>query len=296
MGTLKYKALIVAATLLWGAAFVFMKDAVNVLPPAFLLGVRFLAAGAVLLLALWPHVRKAHDRRHFAAGAVLGVLNFLAFWTQTIGLDHTTPGKNAFITGLYCVIVPFVWWVLAKRRPTAANLVAAVLAVAGVGLVSLSGDASELAMGFGDAMTLVCAFFFAVHIVYMAKYADEGLDALALTVYQFLVEGVCGLAIGLCFEVVPAPSAVSVDVVATLAYLVIGASCLALLFQNIALAHVPPGQASLLLSLESVFGVVFSVLLYGEQMTPRLVVGFALIFVAVLVSEGLPGKKTSAQA
>ena len=76
-----------------------------------------------------------------------------------------------------------------------------------------------------------------------------------------------------------------------MAYLVVFASCVALVIQNVALAHVPPAQASLFLSLESVFGVLFSILLYGELLTVRLVVGFVLIFIALLVSEGIFSRK-----
>ena len=92
---------------------------------------------------------------YLVKGTILGVVCYLAFWVQTIGLDHTTPGKNAFLTATYCVIVPFAWWAIARKRPTAFNLVAAVMAVGGIGLVSLSGSLSELSMGFGDAMTPV---------------------------------------------------------------------------------------------------------------------------------------------
>ncbi|WP_165042984.1 DMT family transporter [Adlercreutzia sp. ZJ138] len=293
MSNVWYKLLIVAATIMWGLSFVFMKDAVNVLQPAYLIGIRFSLAGLILLAILWKHVRQSLDRRHLVAGLIVGVLNFLAFWVQTIGLAYTTPGKNAFITGVYCVIVPFAWWLVAKKRPTVFNLLAAVLAVAGLGLVSLTGSLFELTIEFGDLMTLVCAFFFAFHIVCVSKFSDAGLNVLALTVYQFLVGGVCGLAVGACTETLPPASAVNADLVTTMLYLVVCASCLALLFQNIALAHVPPAQASLLLSLESVFGVVFSVILYGEQMTPRLIAGFALIFAAIVISETFPLKKRS---
>lgn len=288
--TVGYKLLIVVATLFWGLAFVFMKDAVNVLEPAYLLGFRFMLAGLILLAVFWKHVRQALDKRHLIAGLVLGGLNFLAFWVQTVGLVYTTPGKNAFITGTYCVIVPFAWWLLAKKRPTKYNIIAGILAVAGLGFVSLTGSLSELSVGFGDFMTFICAILFAFHIVYVSKYSGQGMDVLALTVYQFLVGGICGFVVGACTETLPPLSAVNMDLITTMLYLVVCASCLALLFQNVALAHVPPAQASLLLSLESVFGVVFSVLLYGEQLTPRLVLGFALIFSAILVSEVLSEK------
>ena len=146
-----------------------MKDAVDVLQPAYLIGFRFLATGAILAALFFRRLRAALSGEraldYLVKGTILGVVCYLAFWVQTIGLDHTTPGKNAFLTATYCVIVPFAWWAIARKRPTAFNLVAAVMAVGGIGLVSLTGSLSELTMGFGDAMTLVSALLFAVHIV-----------------------------------------------------------------------------------------------------------------------------------
>lgn len=289
-----YKLLLVVATIIWGLSFVVMKDAVDVLEPAYLIGFRFLATGLILAVPFWRRIKAAFApekaKDYVAKGLILGILCFLAFWVQTIGLDNTTPGKNAFLTATYCVIVPFAWWVIARKRPTAFNLLAAIMAVAGIGLVSLQGSLSELSMGYGDFMTLVSALLFAIHIVYVSKFSETN-DVLVLTTLQFVVGGVCGIAYGACFETLPPASALTPEFFWNMAYLVIFASCVALVIQNVALAHVPPSQASLFLSLESVFGVLFSVLLYGEQVGLKLVFGFALIFGAILVSELFPLKR-----
>ena len=128
------------------------------------------------------------------------------------------------------------------------------------------------------------ALLFAVHIVYVSKFSGTN-DVLVLTVMQFFIGGACGVACGACFETL------SPEFFWNMAYLVIFASCVALVIQNVALAHVPPAQASLFLRLESVFGVLFSVLLYGEQVGLKLIVGFVLIFGAILVSEMFPLKR-----
>lgn len=290
-----YKLLLVVATVIWGLSYVVMKDAVDILEPAYLIGFRFLATGVILSAVFWRRMRLALTKDYLVKGLILGVLCFLGFWVQTIGLDNTTPGKNAFLTATYCVIVPFAWWVIARKRPTAFNLVAAVLCVAGIGLVSLQGSIAELSMGYGDFMTLVSALLFAVHIVYVSKFSETN-DVLALTVLQFLVGGACGIAYGAAFETLPPASALTPEFFWNMAYLVILASCVALVIQNVALAHVPPSQASLFISLESVFGVLFSVLLYGEQVSLKLIAGFVLIFGAILVSEMFPLKRKDAAA
>ena len=123
------------------------------------------------------------------------------------------------------------------------------------------------------------ALLFAVHIVYVSKFSGTN-DVLVLTVMQFFIGGACGVACGACFETLPPAWALTPEFFWNMAYLVIFASCVALVIQNVALAHVPPAQASL-----------FSVLLYGEQVGLKLIVGFVLIFGAILVSEMFPLKR-----
>ena len=284
-----YKLLIVVATIIWGFSFVVVKDAVDAVPPAWLMGMRFTATGVILAAAFHKTLRRNFDVSHLMAGAVLGVLSFLGFWIQTIGITDTTPGRNAFLTATYCVMVPFLYWIVAKRRPTVYNLVAAVLCIAGVGFVSLGGDFS-FSMRWGDAMTLLGAVFFAIHMVMVPVFASRH-DVMTITIVQIATSGLCGLAIGIASEPTPNVSALGIDFWIQLGYLVVFASCLAMVFQNVAQAKIPPAQAALLLSLESVFGVVFSVLLYGEQLTWMLVAGFALIFAAIVISEIFPRQK-----
>ena len=290
-----YKVLIVVATMIWGYSFVVMKDVVEVVPPAWLLGLRFVSAGIILCAILHKRLARSMSVKVLGMGAVLGVLDFSAFFAQTVGLQHTTPGINAFLTATYCVIVPFLWWILARRRPTVFNVGAAVLAVAGIWLVSVSSSGEGLSLGLGEGLTLLCALFFAIHIVCVSKFSRFA-DVLVLTAVQFVTEGLCGLVLGAGTEAFPAAALADPAILAQFAFLVLFASIVAFGIQNVALAYVPPAQASLLLSLESVFGVVFSILLYGETMTLRLVVGFALIFVAIVVSETFPLKKKRASS
>lgn len=285
-----YKVLIVVATIIWGFSFVVMKDVVEVLPAAWLLGIRFTFAGILLFAVLAHRVARHFSARVLAYGAILGLFDFTAFWLQTLGLEHTTPGINAFLTATYCVIVPFAWWVVARKRPTVFNVGAAVLAIGGIWLVSVSSSGETLSIGLGEGLTLGCAVVFAVHIVLVSKFAQK-CDALVLTVFQFLAEGLLGLAVGAISEPFPGIGAFTPGVVGQLLFLAVFASVVAFGIQNVSLAHVPPAQASLLLSLESVFGVVFSILLYGEQMTLRLVIGFILIFAAIVISETFPLKE-----
>ena len=253
------------------------------------MGMRFVATAAILAVVFHETLHANFDTSHLFAGVVLGVLSFLGFWIQTIGITDTTPGRNAFLTATYCVMVPFLYWIVAKRRPTVFNLVAAVMCIAGVGFVSLGGDFT-FSMRWGDAMTLLSAVFFALHMVMVPVFANRR-DIMTITIVQIGTSGLCGIAIGALSEPTPAFSSLGIDFWVQLGYLVIFASCLAMVFQNVAQAKIPPAQASLLLSLESVFGVAFSVLLYGEELTWMLLAGFALIFCAIVISEIFPRPK-----
>ena len=281
---MRYRLLIIAATIIWGSSFVIVKDVTNSMPPAWILVVRFTAAAIIMAVAFLKYRELYFERSHVGFGLLFGLAMFLAYYTQTIGITDTTPGKNAFLTGTYCVIVPFLAWVLVRRRPNRYNIVAAVLCIVGIGFISLDGN---LTMRFGDAMTLVCAVFYALHIILVSQFA-QGRNIYVLTMWQFVGVAICSLIVGGLFEPMPDWAAVPMDCWISLAYLAVACTMVALLFQNIGQAHLPPASAALLLSLESVFGVAFSVALGAETLTLRIVFGFALVFAAIIISEVLP--------
>ena len=274
------KPMLFAAALIWGTSFFIMKNALDVLPVFFLLAIRF-TAGAVLLALVCLPRWKSFTPDYIWRGAVMGAFLFLAYSVQTFGLALTTPSKNAFLTAVYCVIVPFLTWAVVKTRPDRYNITAAVLCVAGVGLVSLN---ESLSINTGDLLTLVCAVFYASHITAVAK-VSPGKDISLLTVFQFAFAGLYAWICGAATETFPVRALADPAVYLPLLYLCVMATTVALLFQNVGQVWSDPASASVILSLESVFGVLFSVLFYGDPVTPRLLMGFALIFVAVVCSE-----------
>lgn len=285
---MRYRALIIIATIIWGSSFVIVKDVTSMISPAWILVVRFSAAAVIMGIALLKRRHLYFEKSHVGFGLLFGIAMFLAYYLQTIGITDTTPGKNAFLTGTYCIIVPFLAWLLLRRRPNRYNVVAAVLCIIGVGFISLDGD---LSIRFGDAMTLACAFFYALHIILVSHFAKDR-DVYVLTLWQFVGVALCSWIVGAVAEPMPVWSELPPECWASLAYLTVACTTLALLFQNIGQAHLPPASAALLLSLEAVFGVAFSVALGAEELTLRVVIGFALVFVAIVVSEVLPERAT----
>ena len=260
------KPLIVIATLIWGSTFFILKDTLDTVNLQFLLAFRFTVAAVVLALVFWKHW-KGIDRSFWWRGAVMGLFLYAAYTVQNIGLMDTTPGKNAFFTAVYCVIVPFMYWGMD-------------LCIVGIGFVSWDGG---FAMTWGDVLTLISGVLYACHIVATSKFT-QGRDVFLLTVIQFAATAVC------CWIGTFATGGFPVDGLPAkawwvLVYLAVAATTLALLFQNIGQKYTDPSSAAVLLALEAPFGVAFSVIFTEESPTPFMYFGFLLIFVAVLCSE-----------
>ena len=271
---------LLAAALIWGGSFVGMKALTDAMDPQYILWIRFSLAAAVMMLVLLPRL-KSLQRATMWRGIVIGVFLYGAYCFQTYGLEHTTPGKNAFLTEVYCVLVPFLYWAIDKCRPDRYNLLAALLSVVGIGLVSLD---SNLSLGRGEGLTLLGGVFFSLHLVAITRLG-RGQDPLFITLFQFVGVAMCAAVGALAFEQPPAlTSLLTTEVMGPMTYLVLAATCLTITFQTFGQQHTPPSAAAILLSLEAVFGALISILA-GERPTPSVLCGFVVIFAAVIVSE-----------
>lgn len=255
-----------------------MKNTIETVPTFYLLAIRFLGAFAILAL-MCVKKWKTIDRKTALRGLVMGVLLILAYTFQTIGLHYTTPGKNAFLTAVYCVVTPFLGWIFAKQRADKYNVAAAMICIAGIGLVSLN---ESLRFGLGDLLSVLSGVMLAGHMVCTSMFTKDG-DVLLLTCVQFFFAGLLSLIAAAGFETFP--DRIPQDAVLSLVYLCVFSTAAALLLQSFGQKYTSASSASLLLSLEAVFGVVFSVALYGEALSGRLIAGFALIFTAIIMSE-----------
>lgn len=273
---------LVLVALFWGLGFVAMKDALDSYPTFWLLTLRF--TGAFLLMALLFRRRiRGLRRKDYEAGGVVGVFLFLGFATQTLGLNYTTPGKQAFLTATYVVIVPFLVWALRKKYPGGLSFAASFLCLWGMGLLTLRQGFS---MGLGDGLTLLCAFFFACQLVAVEHYASKT-DPLVLAVLQIAVVALMSLPLALLFETWPGflPGGAGLW---SIGYTIVFCTIIAFSIQNIAQKFTPSAHTAILLSLESVFGALSGIYLLGEVFTPSMAAGCVLIFLAVLLTEAGP--------
>ena len=266
------------ATFIWGISFVLMKNVLSSVPPLFILAFRFCGA-ALLLLPICVGKLKNLDKSYLFGGALMGLALLLGYLFQTYGLRQTTPGKNAFLTSVYCVIVPFLYWAYNKKRPDKYNVSAAFICLFGIGLISLDGD---LRIGVGDALTIVCGFFYANHLVVTAKFIN-GRDPIVLAMFQFAFVGVAALIAAAIFE--PFPTLIAAADIWTLVFLTVVSTAVCLLLQIFGQKYTPPSQAAVIMTVESVFGTLSSLIILSEAFTLRLVVGFALTFTAIVISE-----------
>ena len=263
----------------WGSTFTIGKLASEVFSATFIIALRFLVAAVAILAVAYPQ-RKQLDRKYWVNGFWMGLTLFLSYLLQVGGLTlDTSPGKSAFLCTTYSVMVPFLYWLVTKERPKARHVFCVFLCLSGVGILSLSGG---WGMSLGDVLTVLSGVPCAVNIV-ISSIVSKNRNVLLLTAIELWV--VTAFAWLFVFLGNGLPNQFPPDAVGGIVYLGLFATALCLFLQSFGLKYAEPAIGGMLLSLESVFGVVFSVIIYGEQITLRMAVGFAVIVIAILLSQ-----------
>ncbi len=285
-------ALLLVAVI-WGSTLVVSKSTTGTIHPNLLIAMRFLIACVVLAIVFFKRLKQINPS-YLVSGLVIGLCLFLAHSAQTLGVTDAAgdPGRSGFLSAAYCVIVPFLAWVVNRVRPDRYNLMAAVLCISGIGLISFGEAApAEVAAnqyaGFSlpDALALLSGIFFAAHIVTIERFSREK-DPILITILQFLFAGIFASVAVFVQE----PKAIELaqwgtDLWMAVGYLAILATAVALLLQNIGQKYTDANSAAIILGTESLFCVLFGVIFYGEKITTMLAIGFVLIFAAIIVSE-----------
>jgi drug/metabolite transporter (DMT)-like permease len=272
------EGMLLMTAMIWGSGFVVMKQALVGLPVHLLLGIRFTIA-AVLMLVILRGRLFSQTRADLLRGCLLGVVMYAAYTVQTYGLLHTTAGRNAFLTAVYVVLVPLLVCAVKRTRATLPQMGAALLCLAGTGVLVLQNG---LRVGIGDALSLLCGVFYAVHIMLVDRFVNKT-DPVILTAVQFAVSGTIGLACFLLFE--KPPVVFSNGSLFSLFYLGVIGTFVALTMQNVAIRHADPSHASLIMGMEALFGALFGSLFLFEPVTLRFVLGGGMILCAIVVSE-----------
>lgn len=276
---------LLAMTASWGSTFFLIRDLLDRVPTLDFLAVRFAIAGVVLVLFAPRAVGRltADSRKH---ALVLGGLYGLAQILQTAGLAHTPASVSGFITGMYVVLTPVFAAFLLRTRITAMTWAAVALATAGLAVLTLNG----FSIGYGEAITLVSAVFYALHIVGLGAWSRPD-QAMGMSIVQIWVIAIvcflCTIPVGPELIVLPQTGADWLSVL----YMAIFAGGLAMLGQTWAQSHLSPTRTALIMSMEPVFAAFFAVTLGGEMATSRMLVGGLMVLSAMVIVEVLPRRK-----
>lgn len=269
--------------MIWGFAFVVVKNSLDSVPPIYMLAFRFSIASVALSLIGIKEFKKINRKTVFA-GCIIGIFLFIAYSFQTIGCMYTTAGKNAFLTAVYVLVVPVFHWIINKKVPNKKIIVAAVAAIVGIGFITLDG-ASASGINIGDILTLICGIFFAAQIVYIARYVDE-CSPLLLTLFQLAVSAVLSWIFApIIGEPFPLSAFSDSSVVFSMFYLGLLSTMLCFFLQNLCQKYTHTATSSILLSTEAVFGCVFSCIFAAEEVSWKMAVGCVLMFIAIIISE-----------
>lgn len=263
--------------IIWGSAFVAQRVAGQMGSVYLFNGFRYLLAALFVLPFVGRDSISSYPREQFKWMFAAGFLLFVAAALQQAGMQFTTAGNAGFITSLYVVLVPFVVWIGWKEKPHWLSVVAVGLAVAGAYLLSTGG---RLEVQKGDALELVGALFWALHVVVLGKFVSR-FEPMSFSMGQLLVCGLLNLILGLFIE----QPVFSWSLAGAAIYTAVMSLGLCYTLQVWAQRHTPPADAALILSLESVFSVLSGWILLNEKLITVQVVGCALIFVAVLLSQ-----------
>jgi drug/metabolite transporter (DMT)-like permease len=276
---------LIGVTIIWGTTFVVVKGAIEHTSTLAFIAARFSLAAIVLLVLFGRKLRyNPHLRRvTLHAGMLAGTCLVAGYFLQTLGLRYTTPSKSAFITGLTTVIVPVLSAMIYRRSPRIAEVIGVSVATAGMALLTLTPG--RLSLSYGDALTLGCAFAFALHILVLGRYsAVSSFELLSLTqigVTALLALSVCGWAEPFQFTMSP-------KVIGAVFITGLFSTALAFTVQAWAQRHTTPTRAGLIFAMEPVSASVTAYLVAGELLSMRGAIGAVLILVGVLVVELKP--------
>ena len=248
----KANFILICVTIIWGGGFIATDRALESFSPFSVMAVRFLGAAFLPFLISWRDIRSLPFR-------------YL---------------KEGVLTATNVIFVPYLLWLLAKRKPSRKELLSSVLCIVGIAMLVWKPD--MLFLQFGDMLSLLCALFFALHIIALERYTPY-IPTVAFTALQMLISGILSIICAVIFEEVPHEITSSAFMSAL--YLIFISTLLAYLLQTAAQKHTTANSAALILSMEALFASVFSFLLLHEAMTVNMVLGAFFILASVIFME-----------
>ena len=286
---IKADILMLIAAAIWGFAFVAQRQGMETMGPFLFNTARFFIGVAVLSPLVWYLSKKKKSsnnvevstKKLIFAGTIAGLFLFAASSFQQVGLQYTTAGKAGFITGLYIFFVPLIGLFLGQKTGSGTWL-GAIIALIGLYLLSINEDFS---IAEGDLLQLVCAVFFAAHVLVIG-YLAKRMDPLKLSLVQYCVSGVLSLFIAIAIEVITWD--MIVDTAIPLLYAGVMSIGVGYTLQVVAQQHAKSSHAAIILGLEGAFAVLGGWLLLDEYLSTRGLIGCGLMLTGMFLSQLLP--------
>ena len=277
---LRADLLLLSVAIAWGVTFLMVQDAINTTPVYAFLFFRFAIASILMFFIAYKYLNEI-NKKTILYGIILGLFLFSAFATQTFGLAYTKSSIVAFITGLTVIVVPFLAYFIYKDYISKNVLIATVIAVVGLYLLTMSG---ALTIGKGELLTLICAFLFALQIIFTGKFSKE-VNVFLLVLFQLLTVTVLSLIFSLSLDDVTFN--LTYDYVFFKAVLItaVFATVYAFLIQTYMQQFTTATKTAIIFAMEPVSASVFAYISVGEVLTNIQLSGAILIVFATVVAE-----------
>lgn len=283
---LKASIMLFATAIIWGLAFVAQAAGMEHLGPLSFTASRCFVAVVFLYLTYKFFMMKSASyreekfdmKRTLVGGSICGLVFTIAINLQQVSLIYTTAAKASFLTALYIVFIPVIG-LFFGRRPSVKIIICIFLAMVGTYLLSIKGG---LKINRGDLIVILSALIFAIHILLLTKYS-RNTNAVLVSLVQFAVCGVISLVGALVLEDISMEAILKSQV--TILYVGILSSGVGFTIQLMALKDLEPVVASMICSLESVFGALFGWLILSQEMTEREIFGAIIIFLATIFAQ-----------
>jgi drug/metabolite transporter (DMT)-like permease len=289
----KGEAALLFTTVIWGGTFAIIKSALGSISPMMFLTFRFSIATIIFLPFVFGRLKKL-DAESIKKGLILGFLYFGGFASQTLGLNYTSATKSAFITGTFVIFTPLFQIIIEKKLPTKGNIIGIILVAGGLIFLSSRGThfldiIHELGTNFniGDYLTLICAVFYSLYIVYLDIVSKE-IDTLSLVFMQIAVTAAGAIAGAMIFEasgIETVKFILNKDVIFAVIYTSILATILTTTLQTKFQKYTTPAKAGIIFSFEPIFASVVAFFLLSEKISNFGLAGCIFIFCGLLISE-----------
>lgn len=266
--------------IIWGGGFVATQAALDGgLTTSQIMTLRFFISAVLMTVIFFKQIKNNLSMGTIKVGVILGICLFLGFFLQTLGLNYTTPSKNAFITSVNVVIVPFIGLLLYRRKIDKFGMASSFMAIVGIAVLSLSAD---FTVNVGDVLTLLCAFGFAFQIFFTSEFVKNH-NPVALTAIQFFTAFVLSFIAQIFMGELSIHSTASGYM--GILYLAVFSTTVCFLLQTICSKMVDGTRVAIILSTEAVFGTILSIIILGEPVTFRMIIGSLIIFASVITAE-----------